>query len=206
MKSFLGVDIGSGTSKGVILNVPDGSNVYHSILSGVDYRRSAEELRKGLLKKAGAELEICYTVATGQGAGLVSYANEKVADLRGCARGVNRRFPAARTVIDVEGQSTQVMRISGQGRVINFVVSEKCAAGCGRFIDIISNVLQIPIDEIGPLSLKSDNPVTFTTACAVFGESEAVSRVSEGVPKEDILAGVHSALDPPPVTIPVVTS
>ena len=70
----------------------------------------------------------------------------------------------------------------------------KCAAGGGCFLDIIANVLQINLEDIGPLSLKSDNPVIFTTACAVFGESEAVSRVAEGVAKEDILAGIHEAL------------
>jgi predicted CoA-substrate-specific enzyme activase len=74
------------------------------------------------------------------------------------------------------------------------VVSEKCAAGSGRFLDIISNVLRIDLRDVGPLSLKSKNPVTFTTGCAVFGESEAISRVSEGASKEDILAGVHKAL------------
>jgi len=74
------------------------------------------------------------------------------------------------------------------------VVSEKCAAGSGRFLNVIANVLRIDLKDIGPLSLKSKNPVTFTTGCAVFGESEAISRVSEGASKEDILAGVHKAL------------
>jgi len=99
-----------------------------------------------------------------------------------------------RTVIDVQGQSSQVIRLNEKGQVVNFVISEKCAAGSGRFIDVIANVLQLGLEDIGSLSLKSDDPVVFTTACAVFGESEAVSRVSEGIAKEDILAGVHQAL------------
>jgi predicted CoA-substrate-specific enzyme activase len=97
-------------------------------------------------------------------------------------------------VIDVQAQFTQVIKISEQGRVVNFVVSEKCAAGSGSFLDIVANVLQVELDEVGPLSLKSENPVAFTTGCAVFGESEAVSRVAEGALKEDILAGIHKAL------------
>ena len=99
-----------------------------------------------------------------------------------------------RTVIDVQGQSSQVIRLTEKGQVINFVVSEKCAAGSGSFLEIIANVLRIDLNDIGPLSLKSKNPVIFTTGCAVFGESEAISRVSEGFSKEDILAGIHKAL------------
>jgi len=94
----------------------------------------------------------------------------------------------------VQAQSSQVIRLSENGWVTNFVVSEKCAAGSGRFLEVIANVLQIEIKDIGPLSLRSKHPVTFTTACAVFGESEAISRVAEGMAKEDILAGVHKAL------------
>ena len=124
----------------------------------------------------------------------MEFSDRQVADIRCCARGIISIFPSARTVIDVQGQSTQVLRLNGEGQVASFVVSEKCASGSGRFLDIIANVLQIKLEEIGPLSLKSKNPVTFTTGCAVFGESEAVSRVSEGIDREDILAGVHQAL------------
>ena len=148
-----------------------------------------------LLAKAGISLkDIARTVATGQGSGMVPFADEQVTDLRCCARGINSIFPTARTIIGVEGQSSQVIRISETGQVINFVVSEKCAAGSGRLLEVIANVLQIDLKDIGPLSLKSKNPVAFTTGCAVFGESEAVSRVAEGAAKEDILAGIHEAL------------
>ncbi|MDP2918885.1 MAG: acyl-CoA dehydratase activase [Dehalococcoidia bacterium] len=194
MAYYLGIDIGSGTSKGVVLG-DDGIIAAHSLRSGVNYKLSALNLHNELLKKARlTEDDIAGTVATGQGAGLVAYADQQIADLRCCARGMNSVFPQVRTVIDIEGQSAQVLRINAQGRVVNFVISEKCASGAGRFLDIIANVLQIPLEEIGPLSLKSENPVVFTTACAVFGESEAVSRVAEGMSKEDILAGVHKAL------------
>ncbi|MDD5287596.1 MAG: acyl-CoA dehydratase activase [Dehalococcoidales bacterium] len=194
MPYYMGIDIGSGTSKGLLRQ--NGSPVAsYSLLSGVNYRLSAEKLRDELLKQAKLTIaDIACIAATGQGSGLVGYANQKVADIRCCARGINSIFPEVRTVIDVEGQSTQVIRTDGNGQVVNFIISEKCASGAGRFLDIISNVLQIPLSELGPLSLKSKNPVVFTTACAVFGESEAVSRVSEGVPREDIVAGVHKAL------------
>jgi predicted CoA-substrate-specific enzyme activase len=87
-----------------------------------------------------------------------------------------------------------MMRIDDHGLVTNFVVSEKCASGSARFIEVIANVLRIDLAEFGPLSLKSENPITFSTGCAVFGESEAISRVAEGIPKEDIAGGVNKAL------------
>lgn len=194
MPYFMGIDIGSGTSKGVI-NRDGELLVYHIVPSGVNYRTAAGKLREELLAKAGLSLQdITCTTATGQGSGNVTFSNQQVTDIRCCARGINSIFPSARTVIDVQGQSTQVIRVSESGQVANFVISEKCASGSGRFLDIIANVLQIELEDAGPLSLRSDNPVVFTTGCAVFGESEAVSRVSEGIPKEDILAGVHKAL------------
>jgi predicted CoA-substrate-specific enzyme activase len=97
-------------------------------------------------------------------------------------------------VIDIEGQSSQVIRLSPAGQVIDFAVSEKCASGSGRFLDVIANVLQVELKDIAALSAKSRNPLMFTTGCAVFGESEAISRVAEGALKEDILAGVIQSL------------
>lgn len=194
MAWYLGIDIGSSTSKGVITS--DRDTVARYLLhSGVDYRLAAQKLIDGLLARAGvAREDIACTVATGQGSINVEFADQQVADIRCCARGIYSIYPSVRTVIDVQGQSTQVLRLNGEGQVANFVVSEKCASGSGRFLDIIANVLQIKLEEVGPLSLESKNPITFTTGCAVFGESEAVSRVSEGIAREDILAGVHQAL------------
>ena len=194
MACFIGIDIGSETSKGVVLK--DGKpQVYHMLDSGINYREASQKLREALLSKAGLRTEdIAHTVTTGHGAGVIPFRSCHVADMHCCARGINHIFPSARMVIDVQGQSSQVILIDEKGRVTNFAVSEVCASGSGSFIKAIANVLQVELKDIGPLSLHSENPVTFTTGCAVFGESEAVSRVSEGIPKEDILAGVHMAL------------
>jgi len=194
MAWFMGIDIGSGTSKGVITE--DGKpKAYHLLPSGANYRAAAQKLGEELLAKAGLSPEdITSTIATGCGAGSVLFSSQQVADIRCCARGINSIFPSVRTVIDVQGMSSQVIRLKEAGQVTNFVVSEKCAAGSGRFLEIIANVLRIDLKDIGPLSLKSKNPVAFTTGCAVFGESEAISRVAEDISKEDILAGVHKAL------------
>ncbi len=194
MPRYMGIDIGSETSKGIITN-GGGLLAHHILRSGSNYRVAAEKLVKELLEKAGlSSADIAYAVATGQGSGNVPFSNQQVTDIRCCTRGINHIFPSARTVIDVQGQSGQVIRFNDKGRVVNFAVSEKCASGSGRFLHVIANVLQVRLEDIGSLSLESENPVTFTTGCAVFGESEAITRVAEGVAREDILAGVHKSL------------
>ena len=194
MALILGMDIGSGTSKGVI--VKDGKPIaYHLLPSGVDYRAVAQKLREEILTKAGlSAADIADTIATGHGAANVAFSRHQVSEILCCARGIASLFPKVRTIIDVQRIFTQVLRINATGNVINFIINEKCAAGSGYFLDIIAHVLQIDLKDAGPLSLRSQNPVIFTTGCAVFGESEAISRVSEGASKEDILAGVHQAL------------
>ena len=194
MTWFIGIDIGSVYSKGVITKDNELS-AFFLILSGGIYRRAAERIRQELLKKMNlTQDDIANTVGTGSGAGNVYFASQKVSDIVCTARGVNSIFPSARIVIEVAGQSTKLMRIDEQGLVANFVVSEKCAAGSGWFIEVIANVLRVDLEDFGPLSLKSKTPITFSTGCAVFGESEAITRVAEGIPKEDIAAGVNKAL------------
>jgi predicted CoA-substrate-specific enzyme activase len=190
----MGIDIGAATSKGVL--VENGKVVAHHLVpSRSDYRVAAEKVRLRLLATVGLSQEdIRCTVATGRGAATVAFTDRRIPDIVCCGRGIKTIFPSVCTVIDVGDQSSQVIRIDREGKVVNFVHAEKCAAGSGRFLQVIANVLRINLDDIGPLSLKSNNPVTFTTGCAVFGETEVVSRVAEGDTVEDILAGVHKAL------------
>jgi predicted CoA-substrate-specific enzyme activase len=194
MSWFIGIDIGSAYSKGVIIK-DFGLVASHVIISGANYRASAEAIRTELIRQVNLSWDdIGNTVATGAGADNVYFASQKASDIVCTARGINNVFPQARTVIDVASQSTRVIRLSGEGKVANFSVSEKCAGGSGRFIQVIANVLRIDLSDFGPLSAKSRTPITFSTGCAVFGESEAITRISEGILKEDIAAGVNKAL------------
>lgn len=194
MAWYMGIDIGSLYSKGVITKDSE-LLAHYVVLSGINYKATAEKIRDELLAKANiTQSDISDTVATGSGAGNVHFASQKVSDLVCIARGIHSIFPDSRTVIDVAAQSSKVIRIDAKGLVINFTVSERCAAGSGRFVEVIANVLRIDLKDFGPLSLKSTNPVSFSTGCAVFGESEAITRVAEGITKEDIAAGVNKAL------------
>jgi predicted CoA-substrate-specific enzyme activase len=194
MTWFMGIDIGSAYSKGVITRDLELA-ASHTIMSGANYRTSARAIRSELTRKGNlGDNDIVNTVATGYGADNVYFADQKASDIVCTARGINNVFPQARTVIDIGGQSTRVIRLNEEGTVTNFTISEKCAAGSGRFVEVIANILRVDLADFGPLAARSKNPITFGTGCAVFGESEAITRISEGTAKEDIAAGVNTAL------------
>jgi predicted CoA-substrate-specific enzyme activase len=194
MNHFMGIDIGSSYSKGVITE-DSGISAYYVIPSGANYRTAAETIRNELLKQAGlSSKDITAVTATGTGAANVDFASRQASEIVCTARGINNIFPQVQTTIEVAGQSSKVIKINEQGMVTNFTVSEKCAAGSGRFIEVIANVLRIDLKDFGSVSLKSSRPISFSTGCAVFGESEAITRVAEGIPKEDIAAGVNQSL------------
>jgi len=194
VKYVAGIDIGSAFSKAVIM-AENEVIAYEVIPSGGNYKLTAERVIKGALTKAKlTQKDIACTVATGYGSANVSFANQTASDISCLGRGVHYLFPDARTAVDIGGQFTRVLKLDGRGKVTSFLLSEKCAAGSGRFLQVIARVLQIDLEDIGELSLKSKKRVDFNTGCAVFAESEAVSRVAEGASKEDILAGLHRTL------------
>ena len=194
MVFVLGIDIGSASSKGIVLGdqAPLGS---FECPSGGDFNRSAENIKEALLFQAGISTgDISRTIATGFGSKLVTFANEVKPDIVCQAKGVASILPSVRTVIDVGDLYTKVLRVDGMGNVHHFVLSGKCAGGSGRILQVIAKVLQLKVEEIGELSLKSKRRVEFNTGCAVFAESEAISRLSQEVTQEDLLAGIHRAL------------
>jgi len=194
MAFALGIDIGSASSKGILLG-DQGLQRSFERPSGGDFRLTAEKIRKELLSQSGRSTgDISRVVATGYGSNLVSFADEVKPDIVCQAKGVSSLLPSVKTVIDVGDLYTRVLRIDGDGSVHNFLLSGKCAGGSGRILQVISKVLQVKVEEIGELSLKSKKRVEFNTGCAVFSESEAISRLSQEVTKEDLLAGIHRAL------------
>jgi predicted CoA-substrate-specific enzyme activase len=191
---YLGIDIGAASSKAVVI---DGRKMIVGeavIPSGTNYATTASSVKGEALSQAGLQPSaISASAATGIGgrnAGADSYHGVIICD----ARGVNLTFPGARTIIDIGGQGSQVITMDGEGRVINFNVSEICATGSARLLQVVARILQIGIDEIGPLSLKSSKPSSFSTSCTVFLETEVITRISQGDSPEDILAGIHHSI------------
>ncbi len=193
MNYVIGIDIGSVFSKALILG--DTVISYAIMPSGKNYRDTAKTVLNETLQKSGlTRQDISLILPTGCGAENVSGASKPVTEITCQARGVRHLFPCVRTIIDMGGQSTNVTKLDAKGIVCDFAVSERCAAGSGRFLQIIARVLDLPFSELGPHSLRSNKVVQFTTGCAVFTESEVISRIAEGERKEDILAGVHAAI------------
>ena len=191
---YAGLDMGSVSIKAALIS--DGRMIASSLLpSGGNYKDGAKKVIDDVLSQAGiTTAQISGMVITGLGAESAPFAGRQVSDISCQAKGCHCLFPAARTIIDIGGQFTKAARITPQGRIADFLMSEKCATGSGRFLQVIARILHVPLDEIGPLSMQSENPVEFSTNCAVFAESETISRIAEGAKPADILAGVHRAM------------
>lgn len=201
MAFVLGIDVGSGYSKAVACE--DTSIRSFAILpSGGDYREVARTVAVNALSEVGLSLDkIDYTVAAGYGASMVDFADHSLTDISCHARGIHHLFPSVQTVIDVGAQFSRAIRLDNAGRIANFILNEKCAGGSGKFLQTIARILRMNVSEIGDLSLAATKPVEFTTACAVFAESEAVSRIAEGAAPADILAGLNKAMASKIVTL-----
>jgi len=190
-----GVDIGSITTEALLLDKEKGILGYTILQTGADSRKTAEEaLDKVLASSTKQRDDVSYTIATGCGRKRAAFAKEAVTEITCIAKGVNYLFPEARTVIDIGGQDTKVIRLDGTGRVLEFEMNDKCAAGTGRFIEVMANALKVDLDKIGELSLNYKKDLTISSICTVFAESEVISLVSEGEGLEDILYGIHRAI------------
>ncbi len=190
----LGIDIGSSFSKAALIE--GGKLLSCAIIpSGGSFAEVAKKVSRAAMEKAAiSDADIAATIATGYGASAVDSADRTVADISCHAAGIRHLFPSARMVMDIGSQFCRAMKLDDGGKVVNFVQNEKCAGGSGKFLQVIARILHMKIEEVGDLSLKATNPVKFTTGCAVFAESEAVSRIAEGASPADILAGVHMAM------------
>jgi len=190
-----GIDIGSRAAKGVILK--DGRILVSVIRdTGPESVKTSEMVMSELLKGAdGLSMEdIQYVVATGYGRVLVPFAKENVSEISCHARGVNYYFPSVRTILDMGGQDCKAISVDEKGQVTNFVMNDKCAGGTGRFLEMIAEVLGLPLEKIGEVSLESARAIPFNTICAVFAKSEAINNLRKGIAKSDILSGLHDAI------------
>ena len=194
MRSVIGIDMGSAYSEGIIMAGGKVLGAYECP-SGGDYQGTAEKVKKELISQAGVHPDqIAYTVATGYGSKSVRFADEQVTDVSCHARGLFSLHPTVRTAVDIGDLYSKAFHIDEKGNMTSFLTSGKCAGGSGRILKIIAKVLQLKVEEMGKIFPASKTPVEFGTGCAVFAESEAISRISEDVSKEDLLAGIYRAL------------
>ena len=162
--------------------------------TGAEHRRLANKVMEEALEQAGLSFDqISYVIATGYGRIAVPFADRQITELTCHARGVSHYVPNVGLAIDVGGQDAKGLKIN-RGKLQDFVMSDKCAAGTGRFLELIADSLALELNDLGPLSLKSTRKISISSTCTVFARREVVARISEGAPLEDILAGVHNAI------------
>jgi predicted CoA-substrate-specific enzyme activase len=189
-----GIDVGGKNAHMVILK--DGIIAAKGeVATGIQKAAVAEKLYYDTLHKAGLKPEaVGRVVATGSAGKRVAFADGVINDAAADARGVHRLFPSARTVIDVGAEEGRALKMSPEGRVLDFAINEKCAAGTGTFVEAMARALEISIEEMATISLKSDKTIPMNAQCAVFGESEVVSLIHQKIGKEDIAKAVHDAI------------
>ncbi len=189
-----GIDIGSRASKAVVLE--DGKMIASYIGdTGAESVVTSKSTMAKTLEGTGLNIEdMDYVVATGYGRVLVPFANENISEISCHARGINYYFPSVRTILDMGGQDCKAISVDGEGKVTNFVMNDKCAGGTGRFLEMIAEVLGVPLSEIGETALQSRSAIPFNTICAVFARTEAVAYLRKGIPKADILSGLNEAI------------
>ena len=191
---FAGIDLGSTMTKVVIMDESErtvASVVKHT---GAEHRRLAGQVMQEVLKKSGVAIDdIAYIVATGYGRINVPFADRHFTELTCHARGVSKLFPNVRLAIDIGGQDSKVLQIR-HGKLLDFVMNDKCAAGTGRFLEILAGTLGLKVEDLGPLSLTAKNKAVVASPCTVFIQQEVAIHLSNGVPIEDIVAGLHDII------------
>lgn len=190
-----GVDMGSRTSKAVVLD--EYKQVLGDAILSTDVipSRSGEKALEIALEAAGLERSrLKAVVATGYGRVKAEFADKAVTEITCHAKGVHASNDDIKTIIDIGGQDSKIIKLDNDGSVIDFAMNDRCAAGTGKFLEVVSKALDSDFDEFAQLYFKSRKPCSISSTCAVFAESEVISLMADGNSKADIIAGLHKAV------------
>lgn len=191
---YLGIDIGSSSSKVAIINRNKNLIAHAVVNKGTGTSGINEALEQAFSSGNIDKEDIQYTVVTGYGRITYKDADKQITEISCHAKGVSYLTEDAGTIIDIGGQDAKVIRLGDNGKVANFVMNEKCAAGTGRFLEVIARVLGCNIDELSDLSEKATGEVSISSVCTVFAESEVISQLANGETIENVAKGAHKAI------------
>jgi predicted CoA-substrate-specific enzyme activase len=192
-----GIDVGAATAKAVILG--DGGILGYALRpTGHNVKLATNKVIKEALEKAGVSTSIenlnC-VISTGCARGSIGFAHKTITEIICHAKGAQFMIPSTRFIIDMGGQDSKAIQVDPEGNVTNFIMNDKCAAGTGRFLEVMAQVLEVEsIAEMGPLALQSKEPCAISSTCTVFAETEVVVLRAEGKDRKDLIAGVHKAV------------
>lgn len=190
----VGIDVGSITTKGAIL---DGDRLMGVSLRNTGFQagRTGLALYEALLSENSvSSSEVQGVIATGYGRKNIQFADRSVTEITCHGFGAHLLDAEVRTIIDIGGQDSKVIALDDSGKVADFVMNDKCAAGTGRFIEVMAGALEVSLDRFGQLSRSADQPATISSLCTVFAESEVISLIAQGETRENIVAGIHEAI------------
>ncbi|MFX1511889.1 MAG: acyl-CoA dehydratase activase [Promethearchaeota archaeon] len=189
-----GIDVGAKTVKVVLLN--EKSLLGKSkVLTGFDQMKSVNEALDEVLSKTHTKREdLVRIISTGVGGKVVDFTSETIPEVRAAALGINHLLPNVRTVIDIGAEEGRAAKCSPEGKVVDFVINEKCSAGAGVFVEAMARALEVKLEDMGPMSVRATKAVPMNAQCSVFAESEVVSLIHAGTSKEDISRAIHDAI------------
>ncbi len=192
---FLGIDIGSLAAKAVVVD-DQGEIIGRAIMdSGHDHRLAAELVAEEALKACGADRgSIRGIVGTGYGRVSIPFATRTVTEISCHARGAAHASPGSRMVVDIGGQDSKVILIDDRGRVVDFGMNDRCAAGTGRFLEVMARSLGVPLKDLGEMALSASHPARISSVCTVFAESEVVGLIAAGEDRSNIIRGLCQAI------------
>jgi len=190
----VGIDVGSISAKAAV--VENGNLLAGTvILTGYNAKSAGKKVFKILLGNLGIKPEVVdRIVATGYGRKSVDFADKAVTEITCHAAGAHFQDPSVRSVIDIGGQDSKAISLDSEGRVNDFAMNDKCAAGTGRFLEVMARALEVDLDAFGDMSLKADAPAAISSLCTVFAESEVISLIARGEKRENIIAGIHESI------------
>ncbi len=192
---YVGIDAGSSATKCVVIDSGAGLIGRHVRPSGFDYAEAAQEALDRSLAAAGRSAnDITCCIATGYGRQSVPFAGRHLTEITCHARGAREWYPQVRNIVDIGGQDTKIIRIDSQGRMADYRMNAKCAAGTGTFLESISLRLGMPLAEIDALAMQSTSPTVVNSYCTVFAGTEVLERVKAGQPREDISMGLFRSI------------
>lgn len=195
MSYFAGIDVGSLSTNAVILDEALGVLGHSIIDTGANSTEAADRAMELVCEAAKLRREaIVRVVATGYGRISVPFAARQVTEISCHGLGAWHLFPGVETVIDIGGQDSKVIRLGPEGRVVDFAMNDKCAAGTGRFLEVMARKLEAPLSALGEIAATADKAAKISSVCTVFAESEVVSLVAKNHPKQEIVAGLHQSI------------
>jgi (R)-2-hydroxyacyl-CoA dehydratese activating ATPase len=191
-----GIDAGSRTIKVVLMDAESRKILATGITDqGIEQDKLAYELFKKILKKNGSnKKDVASIVATGYGRNAVSFADTTITEITCHAVGVHHLVPDVKTVIDIGGQDSKLIKLDGKGKVRDFAMNDRCAAGTGCFLEVVARRLNVELDSLGAIAAKSRTPAAISSMCVVFADTEITGLLASGALLEDIIAGVQKAI------------